>query len=300
MKTPTRWIGTALLLSLLAAMPARAELIVNGGFESPSLGPAPFATYPPGAPTGWTVVSGSVDVLAPGFWGTPFEASQMLDLDGSTPGVIEQSFATVPGTRYRLSFAYPNTPFGTTPAQAEVRVASGGVVLAHTVTHSTSTAANLGWASFSGTFVASGSTSTLRFTSLSPGTSNGGITPDAVSVQTAAAPPLCDIQLNKASFVNGETVIAQISRFANPAGSPVAVEFKLCFEMPGGTLLGFVRGGADGSIVFPPGLDLNIGPFPLLAVGPDLARGAYTFDCRFLDPLTGELQTEDLNAFTVQ
>jgi choice-of-anchor C domain-containing protein len=187
MWTQLRLLGTTVLLSFTApALIDAAELIANGGFETPSIGTTPFVTFPPGTPTSWTIVSGTVDLVSPSFGVTPFEGQQMLDMDGTSPGVIERSFATVSGTQYLLSFVYANNPFvsggATVPAQVEVIVLSSGTVLGQTLTHSTTTQNDPDWTPFSQTFVANGLVSTLRFTSLSPSSSRGGIFLDIVSV----------------------------------------------------------------------------------------------------------------------
>jgi len=43
---------------------------------------------------------------------------------------------------------------------------------------------------------------------------------------------VCNIQLNKTSFVNGDTVIAQTLHIANPTATPLPIEFKFWFEVP--------------------------------------------------------------------
>ena len=101
--------------AFLVMSPARADLITNGGFETPVTGNFTDFTaglQPPGF--GWVITSGGVDVVraGPNFASTAFEGSQFLDLDGFTPGAIAQTFTTTPGTNYLLSFAYANNPEG--------------------------------------------------------------------------------------------------------------------------------------------------------------------------------------------
>jgi hypothetical protein len=52
-------------------------------------------------------------------------------------------------------------------------------------------------------------------------------------------------------------------------------------------------------VVFPAGLDVNLGPLPLLPAA-GLPMGQWEFSCRILDPVTGKLLAEDLNGFIVQ
>jgi choice-of-anchor C domain-containing protein len=165
---------------------AAANLIVNGGFEEPATGS--FTTIPAGDPslTGWTVVDGSVDVVNTAFY-PAFEGDQSLDLDGSSAGTIEQSFATAAGTTYTLTFAYANNPGGTVPASANVSVVGTATLLSQDFTHGSSTDTDMDYVIFSGSFTADSATTTLRFTSLNPAGSIGGIALDAVSV-TAGTP----------------------------------------------------------------------------------------------------------------
>src|SRR4051794_8493864 len=107
--------GAAVALAAVAA-PARAQVIQNGSFESPVVtsGSVTTVTGPgntPGLP-GWTVGPNSVDVVAPGAGTAPAaNLRQYLDLDGTPgPGQISQTFTTVPGLGYMMSFSYANNP----------------------------------------------------------------------------------------------------------------------------------------------------------------------------------------------
>lgn len=181
-----RMAQVVIILVVATSTSTRAGSIMNGAFEEPSIGATPYVTFPPGAPTGWMIVQGTADLVSPAFDITPVQGQQMLDLDGTTPGVIEQSFPTATGTQYRVSFFYANNPYpeGTVPARADVSVWSSGLALSQRLTHSTSTPHDLDWASFSHTFVANAPVSTLRFSSLSPNSSRGGILLDLVSVSS--------------------------------------------------------------------------------------------------------------------
>ncbi len=128
-----------------------------------------------------------------------------------------------------------------------------------------------------------------------------GICRDIVSGSFEAEPlPICNIQLNQDSFVNGETVVADVYRFANPGGTPLAVEIKIWIELPFFPLLTVTSAGDDGSLVFQPGDDLDLGPLPLFAVDAGLPRGRYEFSCRLRDPATSEILADDRNFFRLQ
>lgn len=113
-------------------------------------------------------------------------------------------------------------------------------------------------------------------------------------------PPVCDMQLNQTTFVNGNTGVAQVLRVANPGAVAVQVEGKIWFEVPGMAPVSFINVGADGSVTLPPGSSTDIGPRTLFTVNSTFPRGAYGFHCRLLNPVTGELLAEDLNPFVIQ
>jgi hypothetical protein len=111
--------------------------------------------------------------------------------------------------------------------------------------------------------------------------------------------PECDIQLNQTSFGNGDTVTANVYRFANLTTAPIATEMKFWLGVPGIPPISVANVGSDGSIELPAGLDSDFGPIPLIPVAAALPRGTYEYSCRFLDPVTGELLAEDRNFFDI-
>src|SRR5689334_19065425 len=104
--------ATLILLAILAiTRPALAvNFLTNGSFEVPVLsGTDSNFAAPSTAITGWTVTGGSVDINHnSSIFGTADTGVQMLDINGRTNGTITQSFTTVPGNSYLLSFAYSN------------------------------------------------------------------------------------------------------------------------------------------------------------------------------------------------
>lgn len=112
--------------------------------------------------------------------------------------------------------------------------------------------------------------------------------------------PLCDIQLNQATYVDGEAVTATVFRSANLSAAPIAMEVKIWLGLPGVPPISVSNLGADGSFVLPPGTDVDLGPIPLFPVTAALPHGNYEFSCRLLDPVTGELLTEARNFFDIQ
>jgi hypothetical protein len=100
--------------------------------------------------------------------------------------------------------------------------------------------------------------------------------------------------------VNGDQVIAQVARLANPGPNPVPVEVKLWFEVPESPPVPFLTVGADGSFVLPSGFNQDFGPLTLATVQASYPRGQYQFNCRLLHAVTGAPLAEDSNPFQLQ
>ncbi len=89
-----------------------ATCTVESGFTCSTLAPLPiadgsFESASPGTGSAWEVVSGNVDWVSGSAFGNCMPAGSgaySIDLNGSQQGVIAQSFTTVAGTRYAVSF----------------------------------------------------------------------------------------------------------------------------------------------------------------------------------------------------
>jgi hypothetical protein len=132
MKRFTKFMAACVLF---ASSTASAELVTNGGFETPAIPDASALTITSGAePAGfaWTVTQTNVEIKRQGyvggggtkpFNGAPYEGLQSLDLDGfPSASAISQTLSTTPGTLYALNFAYANNPYRVGPALATVYV----------------------------------------------------------------------------------------------------------------------------------------------------------------------------------
>jgi hypothetical protein len=180
--------GVFLLSAALVASGAQAapNLIVDGGFESPLVTGSPgYVTYANGSTfSNWEVTNGNVDVVAAGYTGTtPPGVGQWLDLEGSglpgaNVGAISQSFATIIGKLYKLTFTYGSNGSGNT---AKVSVGNFSGTLAPP--------GGLNFTPFSTVFKATGTTSTLQFATFGGGNGDqGGVALDAVSVTATPEP----------------------------------------------------------------------------------------------------------------
>jgi hypothetical protein len=176
-----------LLLGALACfVPAQANLITNGSFETPVVPAGSFTNFGSGSSliTGWTVVGPGASVIGGTFHqeccNFPAEDGvQWLDLTGDSLNAVEgvqQTVATTVGTEYNLSFWVgnifdPNGIFGTT-STVNVRLGGLGGSLLGTFTNSSTTTGTQVWQQFTTSFTATGSSTTLDFLNADPGNDN--------------------------------------------------------------------------------------------------------------------------------
>ena len=163
-----------------------SELVTNGSFEQPTTTNPDFddIAAPSSAITGWSVSSGTVDHIRT-HW-VAAAGSQSIDLEGNSPGTIEQTFPTTPGADYRLTFQYSANPDGG-PAQSADRTADVLVngLTVDTVSHAQSPFV---WQAESLVIHATSASTTLAFHSTAS-TPSYGIAIDAVSVVPIVSPP---------------------------------------------------------------------------------------------------------------
>ena len=154
------------LASTLLAGLAQAAPFQNGSFE---IGPAPggsFITLGPGntSITGWEVTGAGIDYIG-GLW-PPADGSRSLDLSATAAGGIQQTFDTVAGHNYQVTFSLAGNP-STPPLIKSVSVqATGSAATTYTFDISLSSTADMRWATQTYNFTATGAATTLSFTSL--------------------------------------------------------------------------------------------------------------------------------------
>jgi hypothetical protein len=158
---------------LLLATPLRANLVVNGSFETPVIPVGGTRTYPGGstAITGWQVVGVDSSLISTNFTqsGITFQAQhgvQWIDLAGhtsnSTTSGVTQNIATIAGQSYSVSFyvgsAKDNVFFY--PATIDLSI-NGGPRVSY---HNPAAPSNmLNWKQFIVSFDAAGSATNLTF-----------------------------------------------------------------------------------------------------------------------------------------
>ena len=162
-------------VDILPAAPPADNLIVNGSFESPPMPPAAIEVYSDGSTNvpGWVVLQGRGVAcrMSDGFNGvvsTPF-GETLLDLNSFvvTGNAIAQTFQTVPGGAYVVSFAgsrEPWPPRGHPEAsQVTLEVSVADVTRTYPNEFRSFAQGGMNWRTYSFDFVANSNWSTLTF-----------------------------------------------------------------------------------------------------------------------------------------
>ena len=164
-----RFCGWVVLLGAVgafaAAAPAYGAAFTNGSFETGTDPGASFINLAAGATdvTGWVVRSSNIDYIG-AYW-TAADGSRSLDLSGGAAGGIEQTFDTLPGHTYRVTFYLAGNPScGSVVKNLDVG-ASGNPTLQYTFDTTGYSIPSLGWQLETYTFVAAGTSTTLFFQS---------------------------------------------------------------------------------------------------------------------------------------
>ena len=161
------------LTTLALAPPGNAydpsrNILANWQFSSPSVASGSIDVSA-GSPTisGWSVTSGTVDLVSgAGVRAVLNGASpQAVDLNGTSPGAISQTFATVPGYTYSGDYFLVSATAATAPVTKTATL----TLNATTTPISYDSANTNGWLQQSFRFTATGSTSTITFASSTPG-----------------------------------------------------------------------------------------------------------------------------------
>ena len=181
---------------------AFANVLTNGGFETPPQALGTYITIAPGGePAGfaWKVASGDVDLaylpVIPFIDYSAYEGLQALDLNGTISGAISQDFPTIAGQAYSLSLAYADNPVDGGVKSASIKVTdvtTTASLLATSISHSTSTngpPANADWLTATFGFTATGVSTRLAISSTSADTTaSGGVILDAIDVHAVPEP----------------------------------------------------------------------------------------------------------------
>ena len=165
-----------------------AAIIVNGSFEANGGGicDSPmFTTLPAGnnCITGWSIGGAGIDYIH-NLWQAA-DGTHSLDLNALNPGSVQQTFATIAGQGYVISFALAGNTEGA-PTVKTVAVDVGGPATLYSFNTTGHSDASMGWVTDTFAFTASGASTTLTFSSTIQGSFGPAL--DNVTIADAAIP----------------------------------------------------------------------------------------------------------------
>jgi choice-of-anchor C domain-containing protein len=189
------------ILSMFAAAPAMADMILNGSFEIGTNPGSSHITLPEGstAISGWTVIGSGVTVLADtidyigGTWAAS-DGARSLDLNGYFgTGGVEQTISTAVGQSYLVTFDMAGNPDNGPTIKTMDVLAIGTTTQSQSYSFDITgmTRASMGWTPMQFSFVADAPLTTLQFLSTVTGSENAwGPALDNVSVVPVPAAAL--------------------------------------------------------------------------------------------------------------
>ncbi|WP_055555257.1 choice-of-anchor C family protein [Streptomyces sp. NBRC 110028] len=161
----------------------------DGSFETPRMAAGTFVNVGTGGSIGpWKVTGGNVDLIGAGFWQAA-EGDQSVDLNGGDAGRVSQTFTTVPGKRYTVTYSLAGNPAGGPAVRTGKVLVDGQNFQDFTFDVTGRTTANMGYVTHEVSFVATGATTTLAFASTVSGAYGPVI--DDVSVRHCEPCPSC-------------------------------------------------------------------------------------------------------------
>jgi choice-of-anchor C domain-containing protein len=160
--------------------PQGKNLLVNGSFEEgPESTADGYRTLQKGSTAikGWQVTQGDIDHIGP-FWQAA-DGQRSLDLNGLTRGGIAQTFKTIKGRRYRVTFSLAGNPIEG-GGERKLLVSAAGKSAEFVFDSRNKAVHDMGWVSKTWEFIAVADQTTLEFASLTEGASGPAL--DNVSV----------------------------------------------------------------------------------------------------------------------
>lgn len=184
-------IGLGIPAAASAQSAPSPNLLTNGSFEGTSLSP-----WSPGGSgvdqvTGWNAENGT----------------KLVDLNAQAPGSVSQSFSTVPGGQYSVSFWLSGNPQCGTNVTKEVTASAGDA--SHTYSYtvpSGATESNLQWVNETFDFNVTGTSATLTFASFNTSGACGALI-DNVVVNLVSAPPSLSVSGSALYVENSAPVV---------------------------------------------------------------------------------------------
>jgi hypothetical protein len=219
MGSKTRLPGLLGLVGLLAAGPdaGATSVISNGSFELPALTFNIYYIRNATNPTGWSRTGGSIAWFSNLSNFNPSDGRQFLELEGFT-AELYQSFPTTAGAEYTVSFDFAPSGY-TSGVDDAVSVRIDGIERLY-IDEATTVNTPLAWIRRSFTFVATSSSTELRFVDGGPVNGiNGGFL-DNVTVEPTVDP--LALKLSLATVAGCKSVTGTVTLPAPaPAGGKI-------------------------------------------------------------------------------
>ncbi|MFI6210066.1 choice-of-anchor C family protein [Streptomyces sp. NPDC051041] len=139
----------------------------NGGFEFPTAPANSYLIVPAGSSLGpWQVTAGAVDLVDDGFWQAA-EGQQSVDLNtrGDGPGTVAQTFTTIPGDPYTVTYSLAGNPDGPPAVKTGQALVDGEAVQDFSFDITGKSRTDMGYETRKFAFVAKNPTTTLSFAS---------------------------------------------------------------------------------------------------------------------------------------
>ncbi len=114
------------------------------------------------------VSQGNINVVESAFWKAA-DGKRSLDLNGSMPGAVSQTFKSKKGQKYRVTFALAGSNPNAPPTEKKLQVAAGGNKTEFTFDTTSKKTNDMGWVRKTWEFAAEADETTLEFLSLTEG-----------------------------------------------------------------------------------------------------------------------------------
>ncbi|MFE2918255.1 choice-of-anchor C family protein [Kitasatospora indigofera] len=161
----------------------------DGSFENPRAAVNSFNTLTAGQTVGpWRVTAGSVDLIGAGFWQAA-EGDQSVDLNGRGPGAVAQTFSTVPGATYTVTYALAGNPGGGPALKTGSALVDGQDFQEFSFNTTGKSFTNMGYVNRQFTFRATGAATDIAFASTTTTGPYGPVVDDVRIERCAPCPP---------------------------------------------------------------------------------------------------------------
>ena len=234
--------SAAIVIACISA--AIAAPFQNGSFEIGTDPGGSFLTLPNGDSTditGWTVIGGDIDYIG-GYWQAA-QGSRSLDLIGDQfVGGVQQTFDTIPGATYSVSFEMAGNPAGG-PTIRPLAVTVAGTTNNFTFDITGATLTNMNWTMHQFTFVATGTAETIQFVSDLTGDPAGCCYGAALdNVQIVGLPDLTIVKSHSGNFTQGQTGATYTITVTNAGAGPTSGTVSVIDSIPSGLIATAIGG----------------------------------------------------------